>query len=250
MSGRSLAKRRTPRAVLALAATAVLLAPACDSITDPVDRIPGRSEVPEYGSVAAGFTVAPATPNNFVEQYAPPGGVDLSWSAADGTATRFKIQRRELLAGVWGAWTALASVKADVTAWSDNVLPGHTYLYRMRACNPIGCSPYQLSGRVWTWLHPAAPSSLNATVADGQVNLTWTDMSEETGFQLERRDWNAAGSVWGPWTELGASPPNTPSYSDGTVAGAATYRYRVRACNPVDCSDWVPMPGSVTVPAG
>ena len=203
------------------------------------------------GAVTAVAPPVPAAPTGFEVTNAPPGSVDLSWSAADDAAARFRIQRRDLLAGVWGPWTAMAAVQASQTVWSDSgVLPG-IYQYRIRACSPAGCSAYVVSGRVTTGLPPAAPTSLTATVADAQVDLAWVDMSgDETVFQLQRRDWNAAGSVWGPWTGLAVSPANTPAYSDATVAASGMYRYRVRACSAWGCSDWVPAPGSVTVPAG
>lgn len=76
---------------------------------------------------------------------------------------------------------------------------------------------------------PAAPSVLTAsTVSHTQINLSWTDnTNNETAYKVER-----ATAAAGPWTELtGTLPANTTSYSATGLTASTTYYFRVRAAN-------------------
>ena len=77
---------------------------------------------------------------------------------------------------------------------------------------------------------PAAPSNLQlAAVSSSEVDLTWTDNSDnELGFKIERAtDTNFTLNL----TVLGTTAANVQSYADTTVAPQTTYYYRVRAIN-------------------
>jgi transcriptional regulator CtsR len=75
---------------------------------------------------------------------------------------------------------------------------------------------------------PAAPSGLAATaIAPGQINLAWTDNSNnETQFKIERK--TGAG---GTYAQIATPNANSTTYSDTTVSANTTYYYRVRANN-------------------
>lgn len=73
---------------------------------------------------------------------------------------------------------------------------------------------------------PAAPTELRVTVAGSQINVSWTDNSNnESGFRLERR--TAAGG-YQPLAMLGA---NITVYADTNVVPGVSYCYRVKAFN-------------------
>jgi hypothetical protein len=78
---------------------------------------------------------------------------------------------------------------------------------------------------VTDYVTPAvAPYGLIASVAAGQINLAWTDNSNnETGFRIER----ATGA--GAFTEVGTVAADSTTFSDTTVQPAVTYSYRVFA---------------------
>jgi hypothetical protein len=81
---------------------------------------------------------------------------------------------------------------------------------------------------------PAAPTNLTADLVgnSGQVNLTWTDNSNnETGFQVER---SPDGSHWAVLTTQ--VPANTTTYRDSSAVKGQTYYYRVAAYNSVGLS--------------
>ncbi len=74
----------------------------------------------------------------------------------------------------------------------------------------------------------SAPSNLQATaVSSSQVNLTWTDNSDnETGFKVDRK----TGSS-GTWSQAGTVGANVSSYQDSGLSANTSYYYRVRAYN-------------------
>jgi hypothetical protein len=76
---------------------------------------------------------------------------------------------------------------------------------------------------------PAAPSNLTATaVSSSQINLTWTDNSNnEQGFKMERCQGNNCTN----FVQIVQLGPNATSYSDTGLARNKVYRYRVRAFN-------------------
>jgi hypothetical protein len=76
---------------------------------------------------------------------------------------------------------------------------------------------------------PAAPSSLTATTASSsQINLAWTDNSDnETGFRVER----CMNASCTSFAEIVITAANVRSYNDVNLAAQTTYQYRVRAYN-------------------
>ena len=74
---------------------------------------------------------------------------------------------------------------------------------------------------------PTAPSGLTATaVSSSQINLTWTDASNnETGFKIER---SSGGSAFAQTATVGAG---VTSYASTGLTGGTVYSYRVRASN-------------------
>lgn len=78
-----------------------------------------------------------------------------------------------------------------------------------------------------------APTALTAvSPGPGQVDLTWTDNSDnESAFMIERRLQD------GQWEQLTLAAPNATSYTDATVT-MATWEYRVKAVNGADASGY------------
>jgi hypothetical protein len=74
---------------------------------------------------------------------------------------------------------------------------------------------------------PGAPGSLSATaVSSSQINLSWTDTSDdETNYRIERRI--------GPdsYSTIATLAADSTSYSDTGLASGTTYEYRVTAFN-------------------
>ncbi|TMA38747.1 MAG: hypothetical protein E6J79_05780 [Deltaproteobacteria bacterium] len=93
---------------------------------------------------------------------------------------------------------------------------------RCRREGPSVCAP---GTAVVTVLRP--PTSLDATAtATDAIHLSWADGGLDVGFSVER-------SVDGTsFSEIGSTLRNVTSYSDGGLAAATTYYYRVRSLGP------------------
>jgi fibronectin type 3 domain-containing protein len=96
---------------------------------------------------------------------------------------------------------------------------------------------------------PNAPTGLTASaVSWNQVNLSWTDVNNETGFKIER-------SIDGVnFIQIGTSNAGVTTYSDTTVNASTQYTYRVRATNNIGDSGYsntspATTPAQPTVPA-
>jgi serine protease len=172
--------------------------------------------------------------------------IDLAWPDVPGE-TSYELQRRARIGGVWGDWSLIASAPRNTIAYSDvGVAHGTTYRYRIRACNAGGCSAFALGPVVTTpaLAPPAAPASLDATIfSSSRIDLVWTDVEEETHFELWRRH-------DGVWSQIATPTAGTTSYSDTGVVPENTYRYRVRACNAAGCSTFTLSAILTTPPSG
>ncbi len=91
---------------------------------------------------------------------------------------------------------------------------------------------------------PARPTSLTVTTDGDDVQLSWTDNSDdELGFKIERRmaedsdtseDANATDESdrqTSVFTQIGEAGANATAYTDSTVVGGTRYEYRIRAYN-------------------
>ncbi|MDD4954788.1 MAG: multicopper oxidase domain-containing protein [Candidatus Omnitrophica bacterium] len=74
---------------------------------------------------------------------------------------------------------------------------------------------------------PVAPTNLTTSKGVSTVYLRWKDnSSNETSFEIER-----AMAETGPFTLMGTSRANRPTFTDSGLARQTTYYYRIRAIN-------------------
>jgi hypothetical protein len=92
---------------------------------------------------------------------------------------------------------------------------------------------------------PYAPEDLAATVVSGtQVNLAWTDLSDnETGFDIER----CVGATCDVFTMVTTTAANAESYNDAALTLNNEYRWRVRARNAVGTSAYTAIVNAATM---
>ncbi len=195
------------------------------------------------------LTTQPAAPSSLTATATSSSQVNLTWVDNATNESGFKIERKT---GAGGTYAQIATVAAGVISYSDTGLTASTsYYYRVRCSNTAGDSAYSNEANVTTLsagTPPAAPATLSATaISSSQINLSWADVSTETGFKIERKI--GAG---GTYAQIGTVGANVTTYSDSALAAATTYFYRVRATNAAGDSSYSPEASattSATVPA-
>ena len=197
-------------------------------------------------TLAATSGGVPAPPVNLAARATTPTAIGLTWTDGSVNETGIAVQRRSLsAAGVWGAFADLTALAANATSYTNTGLAaGSTHQYRLRACNPTGCSAWVTSAIVsLPTAPPPPPFGLDAVPASGtSVALTWSDgSSNETSFHLTRALRNPDGT-WGAFVSIGSMPANQTSYTNGGLVAGQAYRYQLRACNGAGCSAFTTSP--------
>jgi subtilisin family serine protease len=110
--------------------------------------------------VGTGLAVSPAAaPAALAATPVSIGQINLTWQDTNGNETQSRIERKT---GTGGTFAQIATPAANALAFSDTGLsPNTAYVYRVRACNAVGCSPYSNEATATT---PGLPVALNLTV--------------------------------------------------------------------------------------
>ena len=152
--------------------------------------------------------------------------INLSWADHSTSETGFKIERKT---GSGGTYSQIATVGTNVTSYSNTGLSAATtYYYRVRANTSSSNSSYSNEASATTRSNPpGTPSGLAAiATSSSQINLSWTDVANETGYKIERK--TGSGGTYSQIATVGAG---VVSYSNTGLAANTTYFYRVRATN-------------------
>lgn len=152
------------------------------------------------------------------------GSYTINWGAVSG-ATFYTLQQKFGS----GAWTSLPNITA--LTWSVSGQAAGSYSYRIKSCNPAGCSGYSATKVVVVTYPPTGAPSLSAPASNttGSYNVTWPAVSTATSYTLQESFNN------GSWTTRynGA----TRSYiATGQIDG--NHRFRAQACNVGGCGPW------------
>jgi hypothetical protein len=85
---------------------------------------------------------------------------------------------------------------------------------------------------------PAIQSMIRAEPVDGPILVYYTDASDETEFQIERRR-RFSNNTYGEWLQIRRAAANATGFYDWMVTEGYNYQYRVRACDEwVTCTPW------------
>jgi len=145
----------------------------------------------------------------------------------DHDETNFRIER-SLDNSDWSNPTT-ATVGQNIEEYNDTSLTCNTtYYYRVYAYNTYGDSHYAEINDTTSACGspPTAPSNLITTVASQtQINLDWTDSTNEDGFKIERSLDETA------WTQITTVVADTVNHNDAGLTCGTTYYYRVHAYN-------------------
>ena len=172
------------------------------------------------GGPTNGTTLNPTTVPTAVTASATTTGSTavVSWTASP-TATSYLVERS------LSATTGFTSVgTTSNTTLTDTGLSGATtYYYRVTPINAIGSGP--VSNVVNILTVPSAPPNLTATVATAsEIDLSWTDVSGETGFIVEE-----SRSATGPFAQIGTTAAGVTTFPDSGLSAATKYYFAVVA---------------------
>jgi predicted phage tail protein len=178
--------------------------------------------------------IPPEAPTNLSATATSWSVIDLAWTDNSSNEAGFAIERKTLPGGVW---VIIDSVGSDISIFQNTgLLPVTEYLFRVRAYNTAGNSPYSNeSGDTTFQQPPTAPSNLLAMTASwSQIDLTWNDNSgNEDGFLLQRKI-NSSGT----WNTIDSVAVGTEAYQDNGLAPLTNYYYRLCAWNGGGNSGW------------
>ena len=183
-------------------------------------------------------TAIPAAPSGLAYSLLTATSVDLNWTDNSSDETGFMVERcagtPSFCAGNPGAWSARATIAANVPRYTDTGLAaGTAYVWRVKAYNTVGSSGYSNHLSATTPAQPAipaAPTNLQAQAArvgsKAEVRLNWIDnATNETGYTVER----CRGSACTNFSVIASLGGNAVQHTDSGLARATTYRYRARA---------------------
>lgn len=180
----------------------------------------------DVGQYAVGGTIVVSTnsvgaPSNLVAATQSISQINLSWIDNSTNETGFRVDRS--LDGA--TWTTIATLGANSTIFSAlDLTAGTNYVFRVSAFNTTSVSDF--SNIVTTATLALAPANLTATaVSSSRIDLTWSNVSGETGYKIER---STDGTNW---TQIATTSANITSYSNTGLNSATTYSYRVKANN-------------------
>lgn len=198
-------------------------------------RLTAGSSVTNTLTTSTRSPVLPNAPAALVISGITKTGLKLSWTDNSSNESGFRIERSQ---SAEGSFTEIAATTASVTSFNDNNLtPGSTYYYRIRAYNSDGYSAYTSMVQATTIALqiPDTPGSLIAS----QINYTWATLlwkdnsDNEKGFELER---SGPGDLTTK-TVISLSA-GTTSYTDKELVMDGSYQYRIRAINDDGRSAW------------
>lgn len=176
--------------------------------------------------VAENVCVACSVPGDPVLNSATPGDriVDLAWSNVSGE-TGYRIYRATVTGG---PYSAIDTTAADVVTYQDTGLTNGTPYYYVVTAFDNSCESGQSNELSATpaCIPPAVPTLSSATPGDTIIDLVWTNVAGETGYNIYRRIPPASfGSVYD------TVAADTTTYQDTGLTNGTEYAYVITAFN-------------------
>jgi len=182
--------------------------------------------------VTSTVLVPPTPPSNLAAVTQSSSTIALSWTDNSGDETGFQVLRCQ--GAGCSNFVEVTSTKKDETTFTDSGLnPDTEYCYEVTAIGGRGRNvEYSApAGPACATTDPGAPpaddrpTNLTAT-ANGStsIDLSWTDNSNETGFEIER----CQGTGCSDFSLVGQVGQDVTTYSDTGLGVGQEYCYRVR----------------------
>lgn len=206
-------------------ADALLTQTAALSGNEVKDILPGNDQL----TTSLAYDIVSSQPDDLQGQIQQePPQVTLTWTDRAFIETGYRVERYSDDSG----WATLASLAPDSETHIDTGINHDvSYQYRVIAegSNITGDSSNTIS--IMIEGTPATPANLAAAMAEGGIQLTWTDQADnEQRYETQRRRDNNGN--WTPWVSLIEDlPADSEQYLDSTAVPGERYQYRVIAHN-------------------
>lgn len=194
--------------------------------------------------------LGPAAPKSVVVEAQGPNSIKISWGKVAG-AIGYKVYR-SASSSKSGFTNAIATINSDsTTSYIDKGLSANTkYYYRVTAFDrnyESELSSYDYDYTDEEVKAVSAPSSVNTAIHGvGHIEVTWSKVSDATGYKVYRStstDESSAVCV----KEL--SDNSTLSYTDSGLSAGTQYWYWVKAVKNSEESNFSNKDGAVTAKA-
>lgn len=152
--------------------------------------------------------------------------IDLNWSDQATNETGYRVEQFN-----GSTWVTVVTLGVDSSSYAvTGLTPLTSYTFRVIAFNAFGDSNPTNTVTISTLndqIPLAATNLVGTTVGLNQIDLTWTDNSDnETGFQVQRL---AEDGV--TWVVMASVNANVTGYSLTSLASGRNYSFRVIAFN-------------------
>lgn len=222
-------------------------------------RIAFKDDEPEEGSFSANqsFTLldVPTAPSGLsaTKNEGSPDTFTLSWNDNSTNENEFKVQVSE----DGGGFTDLSDspFAADVTTGDDNNTQDNAaYDYQIQACNYAGCSAYHQDATTYYTDQDMPTDVYAAYVDDDEFTVHFTDQSVIEEVRIERCvGLTDCGADTYALVQSNVSTtqgnPETLTDDDASIVANETFRWRVRADNGTDTSQYTVSAYEYTTPA-
>lgn len=191
-------------------------------------RVRAYNSPTDYSAAAeASITAAlPVKPGQLYASVTSTTAITLNWADLSDNELEYSIERLTDP----GVFTQVATVSAitasgnGVTYVDNTVQSGKTYIYRVRAWNAMGYSPYSNEVTINAW-DAVAPANLTVTpVSSSRIDLSWS----YTGTQSYNTIIERKTGTDGAWAPIYTTAIGTVKYSDTGLTANTRYFYRVK----------------------
>jgi fibronectin type 3 domain-containing protein len=180
---------------------------------------------PSQGISPTATSDADRVPATVAAQPRSSTAIHLDWAGVTA-ATGYEVERLEKESPQ--GWLEIIEVPQSVTSYTDGGLDaGTTYFYRVSAMTESGAAMASdvVSATTPGGVVPTAPS-VTAVAALDTITLTWIDVSDETGYRIERSPDGTSG-----WAGIGTAGQNVTVHTDSSLDPGTSYYYRIVATN-------------------
>jgi len=196
----------------------------------------------------------PLWPDNLQARLVNSGqDVELTWTDKSSKEDHYEVQRRQqLLDGSYSAWSMVASLTANSTAFVDDQIPGDGwYEYQVGAVAGTAASYGGPVGIARESTGPLPPLGFSGQVVHSgcDVALSWVDRSASELYLKVQRRAEVSEGVWAEWTTVVWLGSNRTNWLDDGLPGDGNYEYRAQTFNAQGTSEWSQVAG-ITRAAG